>query len=200
MEWLKITDEMRAAARKLLRNRALKFSRPDHDLLTAIADGTRKQIRPQKWTKHFARVDQMKLDKLERMADPARNPMAHERAIAADMVVKFQAGRAPGLPPEPPPLPDMSGPPPRKGKPQAQPRRRLPSPDDGVKHGGVKQDAAATGRGGVKQKPKPKRTGDRHLNKGDRHKPGYMREYMREYMRRRRAKLRTHDKAARRKK
>jgi hypothetical protein len=38
--------------------------------------------------------------------------------------------------------------------------------------------------GGVK----PKRKGDRHLNKGDRHAPGYMRDYMRDYMRRRRAK------------
>jgi hypothetical protein len=50
MAMLKITEEMREAARKLLRNPALKFDVPDRDLLTAISDGKRKLIRADWWT------------------------------------------------------------------------------------------------------------------------------------------------------
>jgi hypothetical protein len=102
---LKITEEMRAAAGKLLRDPALKFDRPDRELLTAIADGKRKLIRGDWWVNHFKVVDRTKLDKLQRMADPARNPMEHERETAARMLGEFKGRRAPGLGPEPPPLP-----------------------------------------------------------------------------------------------
>jgi hypothetical protein len=105
MAMLKITEEMRAAAGKLLRNRALKFDRPDWDLLVAIAVGKRKLIRADQWTKHFTVVDQIKRDKLQRLADPARNPNEHERAVAERKLDEFKARRAPGMPPEPPPLP-----------------------------------------------------------------------------------------------
>ena len=96
---LKITEEMRAAAGRLLRDRTLKSHRSDRDLLVAISDGKRKLIRAEWWGKFFKTIDQQKLDKLQRK--------------------------------------------------------------------------------------KPRRTGDRHLDKSDRHAPGYMRDYMR----RRRAKL-----------
>jgi hypothetical protein len=180
MAMLKITEEMRAAARKLLSNPALKLDRPDRDLLTAISDGKRKLIRAHWWTKHFKVVDRTKLDKLQRMADPARNPNEYERAVAGRKFDEFKASRPPGMPPEPPPFPKelVRRIKPRKGQPQTPPRRSLPASGGGVNR------KAETGRGGVNTKPK--RTGDRHLNKGDRHRPGYMRDYMR----RRRAKLR----------
>ena len=170
---LKITEEMRAAARKLLGNRALKFDRPDRDLLTAIADGKRKLIEAHWWTEHFKVVDRIKLDKLQRMADPTRNPNEHERAVAGRKLDEFKRGRAPGMPPEPPPLPSRAElwerklKRDRKGRPapQAPPRRSLPTPD-----GGVNKNSKRTLGGGVNAKPK--RTGDRHLNKGDRHRPG----------------------------
>jgi hypothetical protein len=201
MAMLKITDEMRAAARKLLQAPALKFNVPDRNLLTAISDGKRKLINAHWWTKQFRVVGQKKLAKLQMLADPAHNPMEHERAVAARKIREFKDGRAPGLRPQPPPLPSrielwerkLKR---RKGRPapQTPPRRGLPMPDGGVNKG------AATDRGGVNKKAttgrgaggsggvntKSKRTGDRHLNKGDRHRPGYMRDYMR----RRRAKLR----------
>ena len=107
MAMLKITEEMRAAARKLLSNPALKFDVPDRDLLTAISDGKRKLIKAHWWKKHFVVVDRIKLDKLQRMADPARNPMEHERATAGRKLDAFRAGRPPGMPPEPPPLPKV---------------------------------------------------------------------------------------------
>jgi hypothetical protein len=189
---LKITDEMRAAARKLLRNPALKFDVPDRDLLTAIADGKRKLIRAHWWKKHFVVVDRIKLGKLQRLADPARNPNEYERAVAGRKLDAFRVGRPPGMPPEPPPFPKVFV----RRKPYRgpvsqtpPPSRGLPAPDGGgvnTKKAAAKATAATGhgGRGGVNTKPK--RTGDRHLVKGDRHVPGYMREYMR----RRRARLR----------
>jgi hypothetical protein len=181
MAMLKITEEMRAAARKLLRDPALKFDRPDRDLLTAISDGKRKLIRAHWWTKHFRVVDRIKLDKLQRLADPARNPNEHERAVADRKLGEFKGRRPPGLPPEAPPLPKVLVR--RKPLKRRPAPRDLPTPDGGV------NKKAETGRGtggsgGVNKKPK--RTGDRHLDKSDRHAPGYMRDYMR----RRRAKLR----------
>ena len=102
---LKITDDMRAAARKLLGNPALKISPADRDRLTAIADGKRKLIRPHWWTQFFKTIDQQKLAKLQRLADPARNPNEHERTSAARKVEEFKASAPPGMPPQPPPLP-----------------------------------------------------------------------------------------------
>jgi hypothetical protein len=93
MAMLKITEEMREAARKLLRNPALKFDVPDRDLLTAISDGKRKLIRADWWTKHFVVVDRIKLDKLQRLADPTRNPSEHERAVASRKLDEFKPRR-----------------------------------------------------------------------------------------------------------
>jgi hypothetical protein len=180
MAMLKITEEMRAAARALLGNRALKLGGYDRNLLTAISDGKRKLIGDDWWTKHFKVIGRIKLDKLQRLADSARNPNEHERAVAGHKLAAFKARRPPGVPPLPPPLPKtlVRRKPFKGAAPQAAPSRSLPAPGGGVNRRGIK-----TG-GGVNTKPK--RTGDRHLNKGDRHRPGYMRDYMR----RRRAKLR----------
>ena len=188
---LKITEEMRAAARKLVRDPALalKINASNRKLLTALADGKRKLIDAHWWKKHFVVVDRMKLDKLQRLADPAGNPNEHERAVAKHKHDEFKARRAPGLPPEPPPLPKtveemLRG---RKVRtrrtaPRTPPKHSLLASDGGV------NTKAATGSGGVSGKAKtssggvntkPERTGDRHRNKGDRHKPGYMRDYMR---------------------
>jgi hypothetical protein len=188
---LKITEEMRAAARRLLRDPALKFDVSDRDLLATIANGKRKSIRAHWWVKHFKVVDRIKLDKLQRMADPARNPMEHERATAARKLDEFKGRRPPGMPPQPPPLPsrvelwERKLKRDRKGRPapQTSPRRSPPASGGGVNKKAATAHAAS-GSGGVNKKSK--RTGDRHLNKGDRHRPGYMRDYMR----RRRAKLR----------
>jgi hypothetical protein len=177
MTMLKITEEMRGAARKLLRDPALKFKASDRELLTALADGKRKLINAHWWQKHFAKVDRVKLDKLQRLADPAGTPNEHERAAAARKLDEFKARRAPGMPPEPPPLPSLADllrrrkPPKGRTAPQTSPRHSLSSSDGGV------NTRAETSSGGVNTKPK--RTGDRHRNKGDRHKPGYMRDYMR---------------------
>ena len=178
---LKITEEMRAAARKLLRD--LRFNVSDRVLLTTLSDGKRKLIDAHWWQKHFAAVDRVKLDKLQRLADPARNPNAHERTAANRKLDEFNARRAPGMPPEPPPLPETwpdrirrRKPPKGRTAPQTPPRHSLSASDGGV------NTKAKTSSGGVNTTPK--RTGDRHRNKGDRHKPGYMRDYMR----RRRAK------------
>jgi hypothetical protein len=70
-----------------------------------MSEGKRKLIRGHEWTKYFKVVDRMKLDKLARMADPARNPNEHERAVAGHKLDEFRARRPPGMPPEPPPLP-----------------------------------------------------------------------------------------------
>jgi hypothetical protein len=107
MAMLKITEEMREAARKLLKNPALKIVGFDRVLLTAVAEGKRKRLQAEEWTKHFKVINQTKLDKLQRMADPARNPNEHERAVAGRKLDEFKASRPPGLPPEPPPLPKV---------------------------------------------------------------------------------------------
>jgi hypothetical protein len=205
---LKITEEMRAAARKLLRTPVpalrhemsddrVKLNISDRVLLTAISDGKRKLIQAHWWTKHFKKIDEIKLGKLQRLAG-AGNPNEHERALAARKVGEFKGARSPGMPPEPPPFPKELWRKPlkkelRRKRGSAPPTQRsLPTPD-----GGVNKEATTScsdGSGGVNESPrrggvntKPKRTGDRHLNKGDRHAPGYMRDYMR----RRRAKSAT---------
>jgi hypothetical protein len=189
MAMLKITEEMREAAGKLLKNRALKFDRYDRDLLAAISDGKRKLIQAHWWVKFFKKIDQIKLDKLQRLADPARNPNVHERAVASRKLAEFKASRAPGMPPPPPPLPEFLTPRYQRYQRKWKWQAAAPASVDGVNtkaetaHGGVNKKAE-TAHGGVNKKPK--RTGDRHRNKGDRHKPGYMRDYMR----RRRANLR----------
>jgi hypothetical protein len=101
------------------------------------------------------------------LADGEPNPSRAEREAAARKRDELKARRPPGMPPVPPPLRDSL---------HGWSRRHRWS---GVKQGGVKQKA--------------KRTGDRHLDKGDRHGPGYMRDYMCDYMRRGRARTRGTD-------
>src|SRR5215469_4442722 len=124
---LTITEEMREAARKLLKAAELpagaynyvsdlakrkqlqavgKLNRTDRDLLTAIANGTRKRIDGRWWKEiHHYVVNQPRLDKLSRLADPARNDNPHERDLARARLAGFKAKRPPGLPPEGRPLP-----------------------------------------------------------------------------------------------
>ena len=98
---LAITEEMRESARKLLiaaklnsaeqkelaerRNLAVhavfpyKLTRAEHKVLDAIANGTRKQVDGRWWNDIHRVVAQAKLDKLSRLADPARNDNIHDR-------------------------------------------------------------------------------------------------------------------------
>jgi hypothetical protein len=118
------------------------------------------------------------------MAYPVRNPNEHQRAVAAKMVADFKGRRAPGMPPPPPPLPKvLVRRTPLKRQPASQASPRPPA----ASAGGVNKAIGASPAGGGVNKAtpaggvnaKPKRSGDRHRNKGDRHKPGYMRDYMR---------------------
>lgn len=135
MTRLEITEAMREAARKVLQNPNLKMNRPDRDRLAAIADGTRKRIDALWWDRIHKVVDQVKLDKLQRLADPARNPMEHERAVAGRKLDELKARKPPGSRPEPRPLPDRiedwvrhvkTGRKPRRGTPQTPAGRSLP--------------------------------------------------------------------------
>jgi len=193
---------VRAAARKLLQDRSLTLDKWDRNLLTAVVEGKRKQLDADWWRDKHKVVEQGKLDKLARMADPKLNPNAHERAVAADKLKAFKfRNRVPGLPPDAfrMPLPDFVMP--NYGR--SRPESRQPSPPPKPKHGGVKHGGVKHGgvkHGGAKQKKapesdgggvkqKPKRPGDRHRDPNkDRHRPGYMRDYMKDYQRRRRAK------------
>src|SRR5262249_21010473 len=106
---LKITDEMREAACKLLqqpRPTGRRLDGSDRAVLKAIAFGERKLIDGAWWKDVHNVVDRGKLDKLQAMADPARNPMEHERTVASRKLAEFKARRPPGLHPEPPPLPE----------------------------------------------------------------------------------------------
>jgi hypothetical protein len=198
---LKITEEMREAARQLLKN-AAKLDRSDRDLLEAIANGKRKLIDGRWWKEmHHYVVAQPKRAKLAAYADPARNDNVHERAVAAAMLAKFKARRPPGLPPEPPPLPKTLA--------EWEAKRRVPAKSAKhqvapVKHhlrltpqakpvaesseakpfNTTKPDISASAKPVSTTKP---RSADRHREPNrDRHSPGYMRAYMRDHMRRRR--------------
>jgi hypothetical protein len=98
---IKVTDEIREAARRLLLD---PHDRADKDLLEAIAAGQRKRINHAWWCKFYAALDRARLAKIAAMADPARNDKEHERAVAARKLATAKARRPPGIP-EPPPLP-----------------------------------------------------------------------------------------------
>jgi len=116
---LKITEEMRESARKLLKTASSPQSRPwasihswgtslpqhEHKLLTAIANGERKQIDERWWKEIHHVVSKDKLYKLEQLADPERNDNPHERDLASAKLAEFKARRPPGMRPEPRPLP-----------------------------------------------------------------------------------------------
>jgi hypothetical protein len=96
MTRLKITDEMREAAHRLLRTRGVVRSGADRARLADIVDGKRKVIDALWWAKFYQVIDQQKLDKLERLADPARNSNEHERELAGRKAAEFKAHRPPG--------------------------------------------------------------------------------------------------------
>jgi hypothetical protein len=102
---LTITEEMREAARQLLKS-TTKLDGSERDLLTKVSNGKRKLIDGGWWReRHHDIVNQPKRAKLAALADPAHNDNVHERAVAATMLAKFKDRRPPGLHPEPPPLP-----------------------------------------------------------------------------------------------
>jgi hypothetical protein len=104
---LKVTDEIREAARRLLTRHLAGDVRK---LLEAIVDGKRKLIDENWWRKAHGDVDRAKLDKLAALADPTRNTNEHERQVASDKLAAAKARRPPGARPEPPPLPtNLSG-------------------------------------------------------------------------------------------
>jgi hypothetical protein len=117
--------------------------------LEAIVDGTRKLIDPFWWRETHGDVDRAKLDKLERMADPARNANEHERAVAAAKLAAAKTRQPPGMRPRPAPLPQTSSEwlKARKTKtrsppPSPQPSR-LPSMADSVAPASVSDSVAA---------------------------------------------------------
>jgi hypothetical protein len=99
---LKVTDEIREAARRLLTRHLAGDVRK---LLEAIVDGKRKLIDENWWRKAHGDVDRAKLDKLAALADPTRNTNEHERQVASAKLAAAKVRRPPGMEPEPPPLP-----------------------------------------------------------------------------------------------
>jgi hypothetical protein len=182
---LKITEDIRAAARRLLGNPEIKLDEDERVVLAAISEGKRKLIDGLWWQKVHNVVDRVKLDKLKAMADPAGNPNVHSREIASRKLAAFKARRPPGLRPEPPPLPrsldewDAMRKPSRR-QPAATPARRgLPSPPAGVNNpssAAVNTTEALAAAGVNRKRTKSVNTTDRNR---DRHSPGYMADYMR---------------------
>jgi hypothetical protein len=194
---LKITEEMRESARKLLKA-AGKLDRPDRDLLTAIVGGKRKQIDGRWWKEiHHYVIDQPKLDKLSRLADPERNDNPHERDLARTKLAGFKAKRPPGLHPEPPPLPKTWAewvarrkPSSKSAKPKSGPVNTS-QPSLAARQPSVNTTQVTPSKTGTVNTTK-RRSADRHREPNrDRHSPGYMAEYMRK----RRARLKGRSKA-----
>jgi hypothetical protein len=202
-----ITEEMREAARQLLKTAKIKNG-ADLDLLTKIANGKRKLIDGGWWKEiHNYVFDQPKRAKLAALADPARNDNPHERAVASAMLSKFKGRRPPGLHPEPPPLPPWEKwvryvkvkPTAKSAKPKTGPVNTTgpstarPAAVNTTQAGGpskakpvsTTKPPVSTTQAGPSTKPvnttKP-RSADRHREPNrDRHSPGYMREYMRHW-------------------
>jgi hypothetical protein len=176
MARLKITAAMRVAASTLLRAGERRLNGADCARLTGIIGGKRKVIDAAWWAKIHRVVDQGKLDKLAALADPVRNPNEHERRTAGRKLAEFQGRTPPGSRPQAPPLPD-----------DISQWKRKPSKRGGVNTAesnnvalilNVEETSPASSDDcGVNTKPS--RTADRHLARGDRHSPGYMRDYMR---------------------
>jgi hypothetical protein len=200
---IRITEEMREAARKLLRTKVeevrYKLSPANRARLAAVAEGKRKQVDSLWWSKIHGRVSPEKLDKLQRLADPTGNPMERERAVARHKLTELKKHIPPGLPPMPPEIdPEMFAEPSarRRGSRTLRPpkpisRRGLPAPDGAVSAAGL-VNTTRKPKPGVNTTAQPKpapvnttapgkpRSADRHLEPNrDRHRPGYMREYMR---------------------
>jgi hypothetical protein len=104
---IKVTDEIRVEARRLLAHDVAQYNRP---ILQSIADGKRKRIDADWWKKFYADFDQTKLAKIAAMTDPATNSNEPQRKVAETKLAEFKPRLAPGMPPPPPPLPtDAAG-------------------------------------------------------------------------------------------
>jgi hypothetical protein len=144
-----------------------------------------------------------KLDKITAMADPARNPSAHQRQVAEAALAKLQAAgapkaarmqSAPGLEEydrkqaqrQPPPLPSLDELLKARAARQGRPMRSATARP--VNTTTAKAEPRPINTTKLRQATKPAnttaakkpRTADRHREPNrDRHSPGYMREYMR---------------------
>jgi hypothetical protein len=176
---LTITEEMRESAHNLLKTASDRnLSRANRDLLDAIANGSRKRIDGRWWNEIHRAVAHPKLDKLARLADPARNDNPHERALASAKLAEFKG--PPGARPEPPPLPDVWV--------------RQCNPSKSAKAARVNTTAPRlepvnTTRAEPSKTEPVNTTKPRLANRrNDRHSPGYMAEYMRKWRAGRREK------------
>jgi hypothetical protein len=188
---IKITEDVRKAAARLLQDRGLKLAMSNRVKLADIAEGRRKQIDSHWWRKIHGVVDQAKLDKLAALADPTRNSMAREREVAAAMLQKFKGRRPPGLAPQGRPYPTLDEMMRMDAERNARKRSRSRTPPkrDGGVNAKPGTDVKPKQVGGVNAKPKRSgesktaskpRSADRHRAPNrDRHPPGYMRDYMR---------------------
>jgi hypothetical protein len=95
MAVIPITDEIRAGAATLLARG--KLHRSTRLKLAAIANGERKVVDPFWWRNLWGEGNGARLAKLEALADPKRNPNAHERAVAERKLKKAKESVAPGL-------------------------------------------------------------------------------------------------------
>jgi hypothetical protein len=189
--------------------------------LDAIANGKQKTIDPDWWRRVHRDSDRAdnnaKRDKLAALANPKRNPNEHERRVAANMLAQLTEAQSapPGLEEhylreeeatlrleqramrkvargdyyltrnEQNALERAKRRAKREAEEEADGLDALPgTAADGVKTAPLAAPQIDRPASGVKHK-------DRHRNKGDRHRPGYMRAYMRDYMRRRRAARKT---------
>jgi hypothetical protein len=101
---IKVTDQIREAARRLLVSDMAHHNRM---ALERVASGERKRIDAIWWRDIHGVVNRMKLDKIARLADPNRNSNENERAAAAGKLAELKKRRPPGLRPPPPPLPTL---------------------------------------------------------------------------------------------
>ena len=106
MNQIPVTDEIRAAAKEYLAAHKQTLPAPTRKKLQSIIDGERKVLDVAWWRKLFGgervarEADDQRLEKLQAMADPARNSNAHERAAAQSKIDGFKASKpksAPGL-------------------------------------------------------------------------------------------------------
>ena len=160
---------------------AAKLTLADHELLDAIAGGKRKQIDGRWWKEiHHYVVDQPKLDKLSRLADPARNPNPHERDVARAKLAGFKAKRPPGLRPEPPPLPKTWAEWEARRKPSAKSVKPKSGPVNTTRVS-ISDRPAPVSQGTSKAGPVNTNQPLSSDRRRDRHSAGYMAAYMRKW-------------------
>jgi hypothetical protein len=206
-----VNDEIVRAARELLEGpsgyRSLLRKIVNGQVKTIDADWWRSEngVTPWQLDKKQEKGFNAKLEKVKVMADPARNPNAHQRQVAEAMLAKMEAAG-------PPRVSDVSAPGlkeyDRRHKAEMAAQRAYM--DAAFKHAKARWDAEQAAavntanpvnttkpRPATRPKPKPSvnttkrakpepvntikpKQADRHLEPNrDRHSAGYMREYMR---------------------